>query len=104
VRFSRVLASNVLEVAFLCWLLALVNYRRTNARTRPTKRKKQAGGGTDIVICKKCPKVALPKNYGFCHDHRTSRAAKEEEEQELAEAEEADGCISRYPAAECRSK
>jgi hypothetical protein len=27
-----------------------------------------------IVICKKCPKVALPKNYGFCQDHRTSRA------------------------------
>jgi hypothetical protein len=26
-----------------------------------------------VVICKKCPKVALPKNYGFCADHRTSR-------------------------------
>jgi hypothetical protein len=27
-----------------------------------------------VVICKKCPKVALAKNYGFCQDHRTSRA------------------------------
>jgi hypothetical protein len=45
-------------------------------------------GGTGIVICKKCSKVALPKNYGFCQDHRTSRAEKEEEEQQTA-AEEA---------------
>jgi hypothetical protein len=38
------------------------------------------------AICKKCPKVALPKNYGFCADHRTSRGKETVKQKKMSTA------------------